>query len=423
MEERELRELINEVRTGRLSRRAFVQQMVAVGLTAPMAGMILGHSGLAAAATAFPYKPTRAGGGGALKLLYWQGATLLNPHFALGTKDQEASRIFYEPLAGWDNDGNLVPVLADGIPSQDDGLSEDGLSVVWKLKRGVKWHDGAPFTADDVVFNWQYARTPETSALTIGSYKDIKVEKIDDFSVRVIFAKPTPFWADAFVGAFGMIIPKHLFADYVGIKSRDAPANLKPVGTGPYLFVDFKPGDLVLAKRNPDYHVANRPYFDTLEVKGGGDAVSAARAVLQTSEYDYAWNLQVEAEILLRLESGSKGKVEHRAERQPRVHHAQCDRSGGRGRWRARQHQDHASAVQRSGGASGAQPADRSRLDRKVHLRSDRDCHRQLSQQPGALPLQNHHFRIQHRQGQPDPGSRRLEKGRRRHSCEKDGKR
>jgi peptide/nickel transport system substrate-binding protein len=309
MEERELRELINDVRTGRLSRRAFVQQMVAVGLTAPIAGMILGHSGLAAAATAFPYKPTKAGGGGALKLLYWQGATLLNPHFALGTKDQEASRIFYEPLAGWDNDGNLVPVLADGIPSQDDGLSEDGLSVVWKLKRGVKWHDGAPFTADDVVFNWQYARTPETSALTIGSYKDIKVEKIDDFSVRVIFAKPTPFWADAFVGAFGMIIPKHLFADYVGIKSRDAPANLKPVGTGPYLFVDFKPGDLVLAKRNPDYHVANRPYFDTLEVKGGGDAVSAARAVLQTTEYDYAWNLQVEAEILLRLESGSKGKV------------------------------------------------------------------------------------------------------------------
>ena len=309
MEERELRELITEVRTGRLSRRAFIQKMLAVGLTAPMAGMILGHSGVAAAATVFPYKPTRAGGGGALKLLYWQGATLLNPHFALGTKDQEASRIFYEPLAGWDNDGNLVPVLADGIPGQDDGLSEDGLSVVWKLKRGVKWHDGAPFTADDVVFNWEYARTPETSAVTIGSYRDIKVEKIDDFTVRVIFAKPTPFWADAFVGAFGMIIPKHLFADYVGSKSREAPANLKPVGTGPYLFVDFKPGDLLLAKRNPDYHVANRPYFDTLEVKGGGDAVSAARAVLQTSEYDYAWNLQVEADLLLRLESGSKGKV------------------------------------------------------------------------------------------------------------------
>jgi peptide/nickel transport system substrate-binding protein len=309
MKEREVRELIANVRTGRLSRRAFVQRMVAVGLTVPMAGMILGHSGLAMAATAIPYKPTKAGGGGPLRLLYWQGPTLLNPHFAIGTKDQEGSRIFYEPLAGWDSDGNLVPVLASEIPSKDDGLSEDGLSVVWKLKRGVKWHDGTPFTADDAVFTWEYARTPETSAVTITSYKDIKVEKIDDFTIRVIFAKPTPFWADAFVGAYGMILPKHLFADYIGNKSRDAPTNLKPVGTGAYLFVDFKPGDLVLAKRNPDYHVPNRPYFDTLEVKGGGDAVSAARAVLQTGEYDYAWNMQVEAEILARLENGGNGKI------------------------------------------------------------------------------------------------------------------
>jgi peptide/nickel transport system substrate-binding protein len=310
MNERELRNLIADVKTGRLSRRTFVQRMIAVGLTAPMAGMMLSHFGVAMAETAIPYKPTKAGGGGPLKLLYWQAVTLLNPHFAVGTKDQEGSRIFYEPLAGWDSEGNLVPVLAAEIPSKEnDGLSEDGLSVIWKLKRGVKWHDGMPFTADDVVFNWEYVRTPETAAVTIASYKDIKVEKIDDFTVRVIFAKPTPFLADAFVSASGMIIPKHLFADYIGGKSRDAPANLKPVGTGPYRFVDFKPGDVVRAKLNPDYHVPNRPYFDTLEVKGGGDAVSAARAVLQTGEYDYAWNMQVEDEILLKLEGGGKGKV------------------------------------------------------------------------------------------------------------------
>jgi peptide/nickel transport system substrate-binding protein len=310
MKERELRDLIADVKTGRLSRRAFVQRMIAVGLTAPMAGMMLSQSGVAMAQTAIPYKPTKAGGGGALKLLYWQAVTLLNPHFAVGTKDQEGSRIFYEPLAGWDGDGNLVPVLAAEIPSKEnDGLTEDGLSVVWKLKKGVKWHDGAPFTADDVVFTWEYARNPETAAVTIASYKDVKVEKIDDFTVRVTFAKPTPFWADAFVSANGMIIPKHLFADYTGATSRDAPTNLKPVGTGAFLFVDFKPGDTVLAKLNPNYHVPNRPYFDTLEVKGGGDAVSAARAVLQTGEYDYAWNMQVEDEILTKLESAGKGKV------------------------------------------------------------------------------------------------------------------
>ena len=310
MKERELRNLIADVKTGRLSRRAFVQRMIAVGLTAPMAGMMLAQSGVPMQAAEIPYKPTKAGGGGALRLLYWQAPTLLNPHFAVGTKDQEGSRIFYEPLAGWDSDGNLVPVLAAEVPSKEnDGLTEDGLSVVWKLKRGVKWHDGAPFTADDVVFTWEYARNPEAAAVTIASYKDVKVEKIDDFTVRVIFAKPTPFWADAFVSANGMIIPKHLFADYTGGKSRDAPTNLKPVGTGAFLFVDFKPGDVIRAKLNPNYHVPNRPYFDTLEVKGGGDAVSAARAVLQTGEYDYAWNMQVEDEILLRLESSGKGKV------------------------------------------------------------------------------------------------------------------
>jgi len=310
MQERELRNLIADVKTGQLSRRAFVQRMIAVGLTAPLAGMMLAQSGVPMAAAEIPYKPTKAGGGGVLKLLYWQAVTLLNPHFAIGTKDQEGSRIFYEPLAGWDAEGNLVAVLAAEIPTKDnDGLAEDGRSVVWKLKRGVKWHDGKPFTADDVVFTWEYARTPETAAVSIGSYKDVKAEKVDDFTVRVTFAKPTPYWADAFVGVYGMILPKHLFADYIGAKSRDAPTNLKPVGTGPYLFVDFKPGDMVLAKRNPDYHVANRPHFDTLEVKGGGDAVSAARAVLQTGEYDYAWNMQVEDEILQKLEAGGKGRV------------------------------------------------------------------------------------------------------------------
>ena len=160
MQERELRDLIADVKAGQLSRRSFVQRMIAVGLTAPMAGAMLSQSGVAMAATAIPYKPTKAGGGGPLKLLFWQATTLLNPHFAIGTKDQVASRIFYEPLAGWDKDGNLVPPLAAEIPSKENGgLAEDGRSVIWKLKQGVKWHDGKPFTADDVVFTWEYART------------------------------------------------------------------------------------------------------------------------------------------------------------------------------------------------------------------------------------------------------------------------
>ncbi len=311
MNERDLRGLIDRVKAGGLSRRAFVRRMAAVGLTAPMASQLLALGGVAMAQSkAPPYKPTKRGGGGQLKVLWWQGPTLLNPHFATGTKDQDGSRIFYEPLAGWDAAGNLRPQLAEAIPGREDGtLAADGKSVAWKLKKGVTWHDGKPFTADDVVFTWAYARDPATAALTSGSYKDVMVEKVDDHTVVVKFSQPTPFWADAFVGPFGMIIPKHLFADYIGAKSREAPTNLKPVGTGPYMFKDFKPGDMVSGVINPNYHEPNQPYFDSIEMKGGGDAVSAARAVLQTGEYDFAWNLQVEDEILQRLEKGGKGKV------------------------------------------------------------------------------------------------------------------
>jgi peptide/nickel transport system substrate-binding protein len=313
MNERELRELISVVKAGRVSRRAFVHKMIGIGLTAPFATQLLAHSGMAQTPARPEYKPTKAGGGGALKMLFWQAPTLLNPHFAVGTKDQEGSRIFYEPLAAWDPEGNLAPVLAAEIPEiENGGVAPDGMSVTWKLKKDVQWHDGRPFTADDAVFNWEYAADPATAATTIGSYQEIKVEKVDPLTVRVRFAKPTPFWAEAFVGQTGMIIPKHLFEPYTGASSREAPTNLKPVGTGPYRFVDFRPGDLVKGERNPSYHLPNRPYFDTIEMKGGGDAVSAARAVIQTGEYDYAWNLQVEDEILLKLENGgnARGRVE-----------------------------------------------------------------------------------------------------------------
>jgi len=310
MDELELRKLIAAVKHGTLPRRRFMQIVGAFGLTAPLAAQLLAFSGVAHAQPASTYKPTKRGGGGALKLLWWQGATLLNPHFAVGTKDQEGSRIFYEPLAGYADDGSFIPILATEIPSvQNGGLAQDGKSVIWKLKKGVQWHDGKPFTADDCIFNWEYAADPATSATTIADYKDIKVEKIDSHTIKILFDKPTPFWAQAFCGTRGQIIPKHLFDQFRGAKSRDAPTNLKPVGTGPYRFADFKPGDMVRGTLNPTYHEPNRPYFDTIEMKGGGDAISAARAVIQTGEFDYAWNVQVEDEVLLRLEQGGKGKA------------------------------------------------------------------------------------------------------------------
>ncbi len=309
VDEAELRRWVQHVREGQLPRREFIARLGALGISAPLGGLMLMNAGVAQAqAKAHSYKPTKRGGGGTLKLLFWQGPTLLNPHFATGTKDEEGSRIFYEPLARWDAEGNLQPILAAEIPSRENGgLSADGKSVVWKLKKGVTWHDGAPFTADDVVFSYQYATDPATAAVTAGAYADLKIEKVDSHTVRVVFVKPAPFWPGIY--STTQIIPKHVFAAYAGAKSREAPANLKPVGTGPYKFVDFKPGDMVRAVLNPNYHQPNRPHFDAIELKGGGDAVSAARAVLQTGEYDFAWNLLVEDEVLKRMENGGKGRV------------------------------------------------------------------------------------------------------------------
>ncbi len=313
MDEHELRELLHRVKTGQLGRRAFMQAMLGLGMTGPMVAQMLAAYGVPAHAQSRPaFTPTRRGGGGKLRALWWQASTLLNPHFATGTKDQDASRILYEPLAAYDPDGNLVPVLAAEVPTLQNGMvSKDGMSVTWRLKKGVTWHDGKPFTADDVIFNWEYAVDPATAAVSSGQYKDIaRIDTLDSHTVKIVFKTPSPFWSAPFCGPTGMIIPKHLFEPFKGAKSREAPTNLKPVGTGPYRFVDFKPGDVVRGEINPNYHVPNRPFFDQIEMKGGGDAVSAARAVIQTGEFDYAWNMQVEDDILKRMEQGGKGRVD-----------------------------------------------------------------------------------------------------------------
>jgi peptide/nickel transport system substrate-binding protein len=304
-----IEELLDGVRHGAMSRRAFVRAMLALGVTAPLAQQVLAASGIATASAQEPaWTPSRRGGGGALRALWWQAATLLNPHLTSGLKDADGARLCYEPLVAFDADGAMIPVLAHEIPSVENGaVARDGLSVVWRLKRNVVWQDGQPFTAADVVFTWEYAADPATTATSLGTWERVdRVERIDSHTVRIVFKRPTPFWAQ--VGA-SAIIPRHVFQPWKGAKAREAPANFRPVGTGPYRIVDFRPGDLIRAELNPHYHVPNRPFFDTVEVKGGGDAVSAARAVLQTGEYDYAWNLQVEDDVLKRLERGGKGRV------------------------------------------------------------------------------------------------------------------
>jgi peptide/nickel transport system substrate-binding protein len=311
MQEHQLRALIERVRQGELPRRRFIQQLAGLGLSAPMASLLLMHEGIAQTVPPMPYKPTRRGGGGTLKLLWWQAPALLNPHLGIGTKDWSAGRIFYEPLAGWDGDGRMVPMLAAEIPTrQNGGIAADGKSVVWKLKRGVSWHDGKPFTADDVVFTHRYVADPATGAHTGAAWRAFRVEKVDAHTVRVSASDPWPLLPTWGVGNFGWMLPQHVFEPFIGARSGENPANVRPVGTGPYKWVAFRPGDMLHAAANLQYHVPHQPFFDALELKGGGEAVTAARTVLQTGDYDFAWGLNaVEDELLRRLEAGGKGRV------------------------------------------------------------------------------------------------------------------
>jgi len=310
MDEFALRELIQQVCRGRLTRRAFVQAMSALGVAAPIAAQMLAAAGVARAQPPETgFTPVRRGGGGDLKILMWDSPTMLHPHFGRGLRDVTTSRLFYEPLAAPAPDGTFVPVLADTIPTlKNGGLSKDGQSVVWRLKKNVVWHDGTPFTADDVVFNWTFAIDPANATSTRAAFDDVaRVEKIDSVTVKVVYNKPQPFWAAVFTS--GGLLPRHIFEPLKGATSRDAIGMIKPVGTGPYKLVEFKPGDVVRAEINPTYHIPNRPYFDRIEIKCGGDSPGATRAVLQTGEYDFAYYVLVEEDVLKRIEQGGKGRI------------------------------------------------------------------------------------------------------------------
>ncbi|MBI1878256.1 MAG: peptide ABC transporter substrate-binding protein [Chloroflexi bacterium] len=264
----------------------------------------------------------KGGAGDTLRLIYFQAPTIINPHLSPGTKDLSASRVVYEPLASFDKDGQLVPFLATEIPSlENGGVATDGKSVTWKLKQGIKWADGEPFTADDVLFTYEYISNPEVKSTSTAAYKDIaKIEVMDDYRVKIIFKEVNPAWAQPFTGPLGMIIPRHIFEAYNGLNAPDAPANLNAVGTGPFKVAEYKKEDLIIVggaavntikiiyEANPYFREADKPYFSRVELLGGGDATVAAQTV-QDGLVDFAWNLQVENKVLDEVEAGGKAAV------------------------------------------------------------------------------------------------------------------
>jgi peptide/nickel transport system substrate-binding protein len=245
-----------------------------------------------------------------LRLLYWQAPTTLNPHLSPGSKDREAASPVLEPLAAYNEAEELEPVLAAEIPTvKNGGISADGTTVTWQLKEGVLWSDGEPFTAEDVVFTYEFITSPEVGSTSTEFYGEVaSVEAIDDLTVKVTFAQPTPAPMNPFVGGSGMILPEHIFADYVSAQARSAPGNTSPVGTNAFIVTEFKPGDTIVYEPNPNFR-GEPPAFTRVEMKGGGDTVSAARAVLQTGEADYAWNIQAEPAVIEGLEAEGKGEM------------------------------------------------------------------------------------------------------------------
>ncbi len=248
---------------------------------------------------------------GTLTILYWQAVSILNPHLSSGTKDINGSSLVLEPLVRYDVDGNYVPWLATRLPTVENGdVAEDFTSITWTLKPGILWSDGTPLTSNDFEFTWRYCTTG-AGCVSTDFFKDIASFDIhSDTSFTINFSVPKPVPYSAFVGPESPVVQAAQFAECMGAAiSECTQENFYPIGTGPYVVTDMRPNDVVTFEANPNFREADKPAFQTVVLKGGGDAASAARAVLETGEADWAWNLQVAPDILRQMEAAGIGEL------------------------------------------------------------------------------------------------------------------
>src|SRR5690554_2356249 len=257
--------------------------------------------GAAASVALIPFSAmAERGASGHLNIIYWQAPSIMNPYLSGGTKDVDASGVVLEPLARFNENGEMVPWLAESIPTvENGGVAEDLLSITWVLREGLLWSDGTPLTAADAVFSAEYCMHPEGGCAQRRYFNDVAgVEAIDDRTIRVTFEVPMPVPYGPFVTGYSPIIQAAQFADCLGPRAPECTqANFYPIGTGPFVVDDFRPNDVISLSANPNYREPDRPYFATMTLKGGGDAASAGRAVMETGEMDYAWNLQLAPEV------------------------------------------------------------------------------------------------------------------------------
>jgi len=268
---------------------------------------VIGLALLATASTALAQR----GEDGTVNLLYWQAISIINPYLSGGTKDIYASSIVLEPLVRYDVDGNYVPWLATELPTvENGGVAEDFTSITWNIQPGVLWSDGTPLTSRDFEFTWQYC-TSGGGCVAEDFFADIEsFDLTSDTQFTINFSRPKPVPYSAFVGAEAPVLQAAQFADCLGENMQTCTEqNFYPVGTGPYVVTDMRPNDVVTYAINEHYRDPAKPAFSEVVIKGGGDAASAARAVMETGEADWAWNLQVDPVVLAQMEAAGIGQL------------------------------------------------------------------------------------------------------------------
>ena len=247
---------------------------------------------------------------GEVKIIYWQAPSILNPYLSGGTKDIESSSLVIEPMGRYDQNGDMMPWLAAEIPTVGNGgVSKDLTSITWKLKEGLVWSDGSPVTSTDVVFTANYCMDPDGGCAQLEKFDGVvSVEAIDTLTTKVTFkeAKPNPY--GPFMGGQSPIIQAAQFADCTGARAPECTAeNFGPIGTGPFVVTNFKPNDVIQMVANDKFRTAGKPAFASLTFKGGGSAEASGRAVMETGEYDYGWNLQLAPDVIAKMKEGGKG--------------------------------------------------------------------------------------------------------------------
>jgi peptide/nickel transport system substrate-binding protein len=269
---------------------------------------------LLGAVATFAFAPTafaERGTDGEVKLTFPQAVSIMNPFLSSGTKDVIASSMVLEPMAAIDDQGNLVTRLAVEIPTlENGGVSADLTSITWKLQPGLMWSDGTPVTADDAVFTANYCMHPEGGCAQLTKFEGVaNVEAVDPSTVKVTFTGPKPNPYTAFVGSLSPIIQKAQFEACIGAAAPTCTdANNMPVGTGPFTVTGFTVNDTVSLAANANYRDPAKPAFATAVIKGGGDAEGSARAVMETGEFDYAWNTQIPPDSQTSMAAAGKGQ-------------------------------------------------------------------------------------------------------------------